>query len=126
MREKTFGHAAAAALAVAVAALWLAVPAVGAPSDRITVISTGSSTLQGPSTQGPDGGVSEREWRGPKRLGKSPLRTDPLSAGPELGGPGQGVKAANAKKSKSSPELLASWEGVNHRDSRLADAGNQF
>lgn len=27
---------------------------------------------------------------------------------------------------KSTPELLAGWEGLNHRDLRLADRGNQF
>lgn len=125
MRRKRLGFAAGSLAVLAVSLL--AVPAVAAPpGDKITVISSGSSTLQGPASQGADGVVSSPEWRGPKRLGKSPLRTDPISAGPDLSGAGQGVQTAGAKETKSNPELLASWEGVNHRDSRNADAGNQF
>lgn len=66
------------------------------------------------------------EIQGPKRLGSSPLRTDPV-AGDAVPLPvAPGSPAASARRAKSNPELMFSFEGVNHRDSRLAFGGNQF
>ena len=42
------------------------------------------------------------------------------------GGNGTGGSATSAKKAKSNPELVASFDGLNHRDQRLANNGNQF
>jgi hypothetical protein len=68
----------------------------------------------------------ETEIQKAKRLGSSPLRTGPgAGSAPSLAaGVGSEVAAANADK--SNPEMVLSFEGVNHRDSRLADNGNQF
>ncbi len=37
-----------------------------------------------------------------------------------------GVSAQSGKKAKSNPELNLSFDGLNHRDQRLANGGNQF
>jgi len=42
------------------------------------------------------------------------------------GGNGTGGSANSARKAKSNPELIASFDGLNHRDQRLANGGNQF
>lgn len=66
------------------------------------------------------------EIQGPKRLGASPLRTDP-AAGDAVALPaGLGSPTFSGRQAKSNPELIFSFEGVNHRDSRLAFDGNQF
>src|SRR6266498_2541001 len=41
-------------------------------------------------------------------------------------GTGNGVSANSGKKAKSNPELKLSFEGLNHRQQRLANGGNQF
>jgi hypothetical protein len=40
--------------------------------------------------------------------------------------PGIGSPTSSGKKAKSNPEVVLSFEGLNHRDSRLAYGGNQF
>ena len=66
------------------------------------------------------------EIQKPKRLGSNPLRSDPGvgSAAPLT--PGSGSPTSSGKKAKSNPEIVLSFEGLNHRDSRLAFGGNQF
>jgi hypothetical protein len=41
-------------------------------------------------------------------------------------GAGTGEVVAGARKAKSRPELVTSFDGLNHRDQRLANNGNQF
>jgi hypothetical protein len=41
-------------------------------------------------------------------------------------GQGQGQEQAESPKAKSNPELVLSFTGLNHRDQRLANNGNQF
>jgi len=41
-------------------------------------------------------------------------------------GTGNGVSANSGKKAKSNPELKLSFDGLNHRQQRLANGGNQF
>src|SRR6266542_2651984 len=41
-------------------------------------------------------------------------------------GTGNGVSANSGKKAKSNPELKLSFNGLNHRQQRLANGGNQF
>jgi hypothetical protein len=41
-------------------------------------------------------------------------------------GAGQGSSGGNGKKAKSNPQLLLSFDGLNHRNQRLANHGNQF
>src|SRR5438876_4194105 len=38
----------------------------------------------------------------------------------------QGASANSGKKAKSNPELIKSFDGLNHRQQRLANGGNQF
>jgi len=106
----------------------LAVPALAADPVKITVISSGKTTVAGKGSPGEigDGRPAAREFLGPKRRFVSPLRTDPLSAAPGIPGAAQGVPAAGAPRAKSNPELLMDFQGINHSDQRLADDGNQF
>src|SRR5439155_2013390 len=41
-------------------------------------------------------------------------------------GSSHGASANSGKKAKSNPELKASFDGLNHRQQRLANGGNQF
>ena len=66
------------------------------------------------------------EIQKPKRQGSSPLRRDPAAGDVIPLTPGAGTPTSSGKKAKSNPELILSFEGVNHRDSRLAFGGNQF
>ena len=120
---RRFALATSAALAVAVvAAGW----ALAAGPAKITVISKGSTgSLSRPGATGADG-IFTVERKGPKRTGKSPLRTDPLSTGPVVPSRGGSPSVKGAGKPKSTPELVLGWEGLNHRDQRLSDNGNKF
>src|SRR4029079_11306729 len=40
--------------------------------------------------------------------------------------PGRGTSANSSASAKSNPELKLSFDGLNHRDQRLANGGNQF
>ena len=40
--------------------------------------------------------------------------------------PGRGNSANSSASAKSNPELKLSFDGLNHRDQRLANGGNQF
>jgi hypothetical protein len=71
-------------------------------------------------------GARETEIQKPKRLGSSPLRSLPAESGAVPLTPGLGTPTSSGKRAKSNPELVLSFEGVNHRDSRLAFNGNQF
>lgn len=66
------------------------------------------------------------EIRSPIRLGSSPLRSAPASGEAVDLPAGQGAPTSSGKRAKSNPEVIWSIEGLNHRDSRLADNGNQF
>jgi len=41
-------------------------------------------------------------------------------------GVGKGISVNSSKKAKSNPELKVSFDGLDHRDQRLANEGNQF
>ncbi|MEO7841631.1 MAG: hypothetical protein ABIU06_20000, partial [Anaerolineales bacterium] len=66
------------------------------------------------------------EIQKPKKLGSSPLRGDPGAGGAVPLGAGSGSSTSSGKTAKSNPEVNLSFEGLNHRDSRLAFGGNQF
>ena len=66
------------------------------------------------------------EIQKPKRLGTSPLRSAPAVGAAVPLAPGKGSPSASARKGKSAPLVDYSFEGLNHRASRLADGGNQF
>jgi hypothetical protein len=115
-----------AALAVASFAAAVLASSAFAGGDKITVPSSGTASFAGKG--GSIGTVPTgptREWRGPKRNGTSPLQANQLSDGPDLQS-GSGSPTTGRPRAKSNPHLLLDWEGLNHRDSRLADGGNQF
>jgi len=56
--------------------------------------------------------------RKPKRTGSSPLRRDPV-AGEVFADARRRTPTSSGKKAKSSPEVILSFEGVNHRNQRL-------
>lgn len=83
------------------------------------------SSLNGAAGENVMGPIAT-EIQKPKRLGSSPLRRDPAAGDVVALTPGSGTPTSSGKKAKSNPELNYSFEGVNHRDSRLAFGGNQF
>ena len=119
-------------LSSGVLALAIATPAMAAgkapePSKlsvgkSVTVNVNALPVVTGPSTVGP----IATEIQKPKRLGSSPLRRDPAAGDVVPLTPGMGSPTSSGKKAKSNPEVNVSFEGVNHRDSRLAFGGNQF
>lgn len=108
--------AAAAPLAQAPAPAKIVVPKFG-----LSTVGTASGAV-GANVLGP----VVTEIQKPKRLGSSPLRRDPVAGASAPLTPGAGTPTSSGKKAKSNPELILSFEGVNHRDTRLAFGGNQF
>lgn len=88
----------------------------------------------GTTTVGSGGGSSGNDTLGPlvteiqkpKRRGANPLRSDPGAGDAVPLNPGTGTSTTSNKKAKSNPEVNFSFEGLNHRDSRLAFGGDQF
>ncbi len=120
------------ALLSVVVLLVLMVPAaVAAPSgpapDKIVVNRFGTTSVSsaggapGENTLGP----IRTEIQKPKKLGSSPLRSLP-GDGTEALTSGNGSQTSTGKKAKSNPEVKLSFEGLNHRDSRLSEDGNSF
>lgn len=102
-------------------------PALAGPAmmtiDKTTTVNVGSL----PGAVGPSqSNLNALEVPGPKRLGSSPLRASPAMGEDVPLAAGQGQATSSGKKAKSNPEVVFSFEGLNHRDSRLADNGNQF
>lgn len=90
---------------------------------KSTTVDVGSLTGNvGPSQNN----LNALEYPGPKRLGSNPLRSSPATGDAVPLAPGQGSPTSSGKKAKSNPEIIHSFEGLNHRASRLADGGNQF
>ena len=112
------------------------VPGVGAAPttqaspapDKIVVPLFGTTTIgSGGGSSGNDTlGPIATEIQKPKRLGISPLRSAPAAGDVVELTPGAGSPTSSGKKAKSNPEVNLSFEGLNHRDSRLAFGGNQF
>lgn len=87
-----------------------------------TTVVGGASGVIGSDTLGP----IATEIQKPKRLGSNPLRSAPANGDSVPLRPGTGSPTSSGKKAKSNPQLDLSFEGLNHRDSRLAYNGNQF
>jgi hypothetical protein len=109
------------------------VPSVGAAQsapapDKIVVSKFGTTSVTSGGGSVGDGtlGPIATEIQKPKRLGVSPLRSAPAAGDVVELTPGAGSPTSSGKKAKSNPEVNYSFEGVNHRDSRLAFGGNQF
>jgi hypothetical protein len=78
-------------------------------------VRTGSGAIQFPEFAG-----EPREGEAAKAAGLAAVNRS-LSSGT----PGSGL-AASRGRSKSSPQLIRSFDGLNHRDQRTANGGNQF
>lgn len=115
-----------AAFAVAALASVVLASTAQAAGDKIVVARGGTASFAGKGgSTGTEPTSPTRELRGPKRTGSSPLMSNQLSSGPDLQG-GNGRPVTARPRAKSTPNILLDWEGVNHRDSRFADGGNQF
>ena len=128
MKAKRF----ATLLVGALVALELA-PAPAAVQDSVTVPAKivvnrfGTRSLARSGQIGENGlGPVATEIQKPKRLGSSPLRSDPAAGAAIPLSPGKGSPSAPGRKAKSAPHINYSFEGLNHRASRLASGGNQF
>jgi hypothetical protein len=89
------------------------------PSGGTTTIRdlpTGSGAIQFPEFAG-----EPREEEGADSAGVAAVNRS-LSPGT----PGHGLAVTAAAKPKSNPQLLTSFNGLNHRDQRTANGGNQF
>jgi hypothetical protein len=71
-------------------------------------------------------GPTNTEIPAKKRLGSDPLRTAPATGDAVPLAPGAGTATTAAKRTKSNPQVALSFEGLNHRNSRLAFGGNQY
>jgi hypothetical protein len=109
------------------------VPTAGATGsspapDKIVVSMFGTTSVGGLSeTLGEDlMGPLTAEIPDRSALGSSPLRGAPGAGYAVPLGSGHGWPHSPGNKTKSNPEVVFSFEGLNHRDSRLAFGGNQF
>ncbi len=128
MKRKFFAVFSVLVLLVAALPLSAGAAAASPAPDKIVVKKFGTTTvgtasgLIGENLQGP----IATEIQKPKRLGSNPLRSAPATGDAVPLSPGVGSPTSSGKKAKSNPEVNLSFEGVNHRDSRLAFGGNQF
>jgi len=109
-------------LASAVAVAQSLAPAVVTVGKHATTNVRTATGTPGPDIVGP----LSTEIQKPKRTGSSPLRRDPVAGEVFPLTPGVGTPTSSGKKAKSSPEVILSFEGVNHRNQRFASGGNQF
>ena len=117
----------------ALIALSLILPAgasvsAGAPTPtKITVKKFGVFSVGNAGSVGPDApGPRTSEIPAKKRLGSDPLRSAPAAGDSVPLAPGAGTVTSSGKRAKSNPEVVLSFEGLNHRNSRLAFGGNQY
>ena len=128
MKAKWFSTLLTVTLLLVLAVPTAAVAQTSATPDKIVVSKFGTTSVSsisgspGQNTMGP----IPTEIQKPKQLGSNPLRSDPGVGAAAPLTPGTGSPTSSGKKAKSNPEIELSFEGVNHRDSRLADNGNQF
>ena len=96
--------------------------------DKIVVSKFGTTSIS--SASGSPGvnvlGDLITEIQKTKKLGSNPLRTLPGAGDAVTLNPGTGSPTSAGRRAKSNPEVTLSFEGLNHRDSRLAFGGNQF
>ena len=118
-----------AALALGVAGLpaigvGLGAQLAGAAGGTRLISASGSGQLVSPPFG--SGAVEFPEFAGQESEGEPTPGVGPDVDRANSGGTGNGGSANSAKKAKSNPEVVASFDGLNHRDQRLANGGNQF
>jgi hypothetical protein len=98
----------------------------GAAGGTRLISASGTGRLQG-GTPGADSGPLQF----PEFAAQESEDQPEPGVGPDVnrsssGGPGQGASTNSGKKAKSNPELNRSLDGLNFRQQRLANGGNQF
>src|SRR5258708_36841996 len=94
------------------------------------IVNGGASTLQGPvsgsdAIENPE--IDPAVDLGDDGSGDAVSGTGSLVFNRTIGqGAGQGSNVNSGKKAKSNPILNLSFDGLNHRNQRLANGGNQF
>ena len=117
---------AAGLLASAAVAMAPALPAAADDQSTLTVASAGTTSIESAATAPGSGDVASPEF--PEitdENGETLDASDFVNRTPATGG-AQGRSVNAGKKAKSNPELVLSFAGLNHRDQRLANNGNQF
>lgn len=100
-------------------------------AQNVPLTSSGTSSLQS-SAEGVDGALQTPEFDPALDLsddgtGSTVSSTSGQVINRTLGGsPGPGVSARSGKKAKSNPIVNLTFDGLNHRNQRLANRGNQF
>ena len=100
-------------------------------AQNVPLTNAGTSSLQS-SSQGVDGPLQTPEFDPAIDLsddgtGSTVSSTSGQVINRTLGGaPGPGVSANSGKKAKSDPIVNLTFDGLNHRNQRLANGGNQF
>ena len=127
MKTKWFTTALIVMLLVVAVVPTAAAQASAAP-DKIVISKFGTTSVTSGGGSVGDGtlGPIATEIQKPKKLGISPLRSAPAAGNVVDIDPGTGTPTSSGRKTKSNPEVSLSFEGLNHRDSRLAFGGNQF
>ena len=111
---------------VPVAVLSLVLGAVSTTAPAVTLAGTTTREISAAGTiqpvsfpSGSDAGVQDPEFAGGSAADDSVNRSDSTGTAPAPTAPG-------GKKAKSNPQLNISFNGLNHRQQRLASGGNQF
>ena len=94
-------------------------------------LSKSGTTMPQSGTSGTDVGVQANELDPATMDADTSADADIYSGGAVVNrsfvtGPGNGAAASTSKKAKSNPALTASFDGINFRQQRLANGGNQF
>jgi hypothetical protein len=100
-------------------------------AQNVPLTSSGTSSLQS-SAQGADGPLQTPEFDPAIDLTDDGSGSTVSSSSGQVinrtlpGSPGPGASANSGKKAKSNPIVDLSFDGLNHRNQRLANGGNQF
>lgn len=100
-------------------------------AQNVPLTSSGTSSLQS-SSEGADGTIQTPEFDPAIDLSDDGTGSTVSSDSGQVinrtlgGAPGPGVSAKSGKKAKSNPIVNLSFDGLNHRNQRLANGGNQF
>jgi hypothetical protein len=127
MRRRIIGGLMSALLFAGVSVITVATAApAGAGGFSRQISSGGTTSFHGTST-GADNGVQWPEFAGQGDSDAGPAAFDgQITDRSQTSGHGNGVSSQSGKKAKSNPELVTSFDALNHRQQRLANGGNQF
>jgi hypothetical protein len=98
----------------------------GAAGGTRSISASGTGQLQGGPAGSDSGPLQFPEFAAQESEDQPAPGVGPDVNRSQSGGPGQGASTTSGKKAKSNPELTLSFDGLNHRQQRLANGGNQF